>query len=65
MSVIFILAVMALMLQQPASIDGIVRDAETRYSPDGLHVRLLGTHDSILIASRASLDAARDCRWPD
>lgn len=45
-------------------LEGVVRDMETRYRPDGLHVRFLGTHDTNRIASRASFDGAVDCRWP-
>jgi glycosidase len=45
-------------------LEGVVRDMETRYRPEGLHVRFLGTHDSNRIASRASMSPAVDCRWP-
>jgi glycosidase len=45
-------------------LEGVVRDMETRYRPEGLHVRFLGTHDSNRIASRAAMDPAVDCRWP-
>lgn len=45
-------------------LEGVVRDMETRYRPEGLHVRFLGTHDSNRIASRASGSPAVDCRWP-
>lgn len=47
-----------------ADLEAVVRDMETRYRPEGLHVRFLGTHDSNRIASRASFDPAVDCRWP-
>ena len=45
-------------------LEGVVRDMETRYRPEGLHVRFLGTHDSNRIASRAAMSSAVDCRWP-
>ncbi len=45
-------------------LEGVVRDMETRYRPEGLHVRFLGTHDSNRIATRAGMDPAVDCRWP-
>jgi glycosidase len=44
-------------------LEGVVRDMETRYRPEGLHVRFLGTHDSNRIASRAAMSPAVDCRW--
>lgn len=46
-------------------VEAVVRDAETRYSPGGLHVRFLGTHDSNRMASRAAFDPNQGCRWPD
>lgn len=45
-------------------LESVVRDMETRYRPEGLHVRFLGTHDSNRIASRAAMSPAVDCRWP-
>jgi glycosidase len=45
-------------------LETVVRDMETRYRPEGLHVRFLGTHDSNRIASRAAMDPTVDCRWP-
>jgi glycosidase len=46
-------------------VEGVVRALETRYRPEGLHVRFLGTHDSNRMASRAAFDPAQGCRWPD
>lgn len=46
------------------SVEGVVRNFETRYRSDGLHVRFLGTHDSNRMASRAAFDPAQGCRWP-
>lgn len=46
------------------ALEGVVHDMETRYRPDGLHVRFLGTHDTNRIASQAAFDGAVDCRWP-
>jgi len=46
-------------------LEGVIRTAETRYDPRGLHVRFLGTHDSNRMASRAAFDPAQGCRWPD
>lgn len=46
-------------------VETVVRDFESRYAPDGLHVRFLGTHDSNRMASRAAFDPAQGCRWPD
>ncbi len=46
------------------ALEGVVHDMETRYRPEGLHVRFLGTHDTNRIASQASFDPAADCRWP-
>lgn len=48
-----------------ADVEAVVRDFETQYSPEGLHVRFLGTHDSNRMASRAAFDPAQGCRWPD
>ncbi len=48
-----------------AAVDGVLREAQARYSPEGLHVRFLGTHDSNRMASRAAFDPAQGCRWPD
>ena len=45
-------------------IDDVVRDMQTRYSSDALHVRFLGSHDSNRMVTRAAQDGARDCRWP-
>ncbi|MCA9608604.1 MAG: hypothetical protein KC619_23535 [Myxococcales bacterium] len=47
------------------AVDGVIREAMSRYSPEGLHVRFLGTHDSNRMASRAAFDPAQGCRWPD
>lgn len=47
------------------AVEDVVRDAQARLRPEGLHVRFLGTHDSTRIASRAALDPAQGCRWPD
>jgi len=44
-------------------VEAVVREAETRYSSEGLHVRFLGTHDSNRMASRAAFDPAQGCRW--
>lgn len=46
-------------------VEAVVRDLETRYSPEGLHVEFLGTHDSNRMASRAAFDPAQGCRWAD
>ncbi len=46
------------------AVESTVRDFETRYRPEGLHVRFLGTHDSNRMASRAAFDPAQGCRWP-
>lgn len=46
------------------ALEAVVRDMETRYRPEGLHVRFLGTHDTNRVASRAAGDPAQDCRWP-
>lgn len=47
------------------AVEATVRDFETRYRSEGLHVRFLGTHDSNRMASRAAFDPAQGCRWPD
>ena len=44
-------------------VEAAVRDLETRYRSEGLHVRFLGTHDSDRMASRAAFDPAQGCRW--
>jgi glycosidase len=46
------------------ALEGVVHDMETRYRPEGLHVRFLGTHDTNRIASQVAFDPAADCRWP-
>lgn len=46
-------------------VEAVVHAFETRYRPEGLHVRFLGTHDSNRMASRAAFDPAQGCRWPD
>ncbi|MDQ3036086.1 MAG: alpha-amylase family glycosyl hydrolase [Myxococcota bacterium] len=45
------------------AVESVVRDAQTRLRPEGLHVRFLGTHDSSRIASRAAMDGRAGCRW--
>ena len=47
------------------ALEQTVAELSTRYAPDGVHVRFLGTHDSDRMASRAALDPARGCRWAD
>ncbi len=46
-------------------VENVVTDFETRYSPGGLHVRFLGTHDTNRMASRAGFDPSQGCRWAD
>ena len=46
-------------------VEAVVRTFETRYAPEGNHVRFLGTHDSNRVASRASNDPAVNCRWQE
>lgn len=45
------------------SVEAFVRDAETGFSPEALHIRYLGGHDSNRVASRAAFDPAADCAW--
>ncbi len=46
-------------------VETVVHDYTTRYRPEGLYVRFLGTHDTNRMASRAAFDPAQGCRWPD
>lgn len=46
------------------AVQSVIDDATARLSPEGLHVRFLGTHDSGRIASRAAMDPATGCTWP-
>jgi glycosidase len=46
-----------------SDVETVVRDFETRYRSEGLHVRFLGTHDSNRMASRAAFDPAQGCNW--
>ncbi|MBX3275840.1 MAG: hypothetical protein KF729_36620 [Sandaracinaceae bacterium] len=45
------------------AVDEVLREATTRYAPEGLHVRFLGTHDSDRMGSRAAFDPAQHCRF--
>jgi glycosidase len=47
------------------AVEAVVRDAQRRYRPDGLHVNFLGTHDTSRMASRAAMDPRSGCRWPE
>ncbi len=46
-------------------VETVVNDYMTRYEPEGLYVRFLGTQDTNRLASRAAYDPAQGCRWPD
>jgi glycosidase len=48
-----------------SDVEATVQAFETRYRPEGLHVRFLGTHDSNRMASRAAFDPSQGCRWAD
>lgn len=44
-------------------LDQIVNTAESEYTPDSLHVRFLGTHDSTRMASQAAEANNAICKW--
>ncbi len=44
-------------------VEAAIAQMEAQYTPEALHVRFLGSHDSSRMASRAAQHPARDCRF--